>query len=124
MMHILPTDAELEVLQVLWRLGPSTVRVVNDSINEQRTVGYTTTLKIMQIMMDKGYLTRQIIDRIHIFTASVTEKDTQTTLLTDFVTNAFQGSPSSLVMRMLGSRDTSPDELAKIKAIIADYQYK
>jgi BlaI family transcriptional regulator, penicillinase repressor len=123
-MHVLPTDGELEVLHVLWEKGPSTVRTVNDHINQSREVGYTTTLKIMQIMMEKKYLTREIIDRVHYFTAAVTENDTQTTLLNDFVTSTFKGSSSALVMRMLGSTDTTPEELAKIKVLIDDFQKK
>ena len=124
MEYQLPTDSELEVLQVLWTQGPSTVRVVNDHICLTREVGYTNTLKIMQIMMDKGLITRQITDRVHIYSAAVDEEGTQNGLLKEFVDQAFRGSPSSLVMRMLGSGDASQEEISAIKDLIAHYENK
>ena len=71
-----PTDSELEILQILWEKGPQTVRTVNEQLNKQREVGYTTTLKIMQIMLDKGTLTREVADRAHIYAAAINETAT------------------------------------------------
>ncbi|MFM2394388.1 MAG: hypothetical protein RLZZ546_2370 [Bacteroidota bacterium] len=119
---IVPTDSELEVLQILWQNGPQTVRFVNDEINKVREVGYTTTLKIMQIMLEKGLLSKEIIDRSHIFTAKAEEEATQAEMVKLFVDNTFRGSAASLVMRLLGSNDTTPDELEKIKKIINEQQ--
>jgi BlaI family transcriptional regulator, penicillinase repressor len=115
---MLPTDSELEVLQILWQKGPQTVRFVNEEQNKQREVGYTTTLKIMQIMLDKGTLTREIVERSHIYTANVQEETTQTELLKGFTETAFRGNTTSLVMQALGNSNTTPEELAEIKALI------
>jgi predicted transcriptional regulator len=115
---MLPTDSELEVLQVLWQRGPQTVRFVNEEQNKQREVGYTTTLKIMQIMLDKGTLTREIVERSHIYSAAVQEETTQTALLKGFTESAFRGNTSSLVMQALGNSNASAEELAEIKAMI------
>jgi BlaI family transcriptional regulator, penicillinase repressor len=115
---MLPTESELEVLQILWQQGPQTVRFVNDELNKQREVGYTTTLKIMQIMLDKGLLTRDVQDRAHIYSPAISEESTQNVLLKDFVQTAFRGNSTSLVMRALGEGNTSPRELAEIKALI------
>ena len=123
MTDILPTDSELEILQILWENGPSTVRFVNDKINERREVGYTSTLKTMQLMLDKGMLEREIRDRIHFYIPIMNEESTQTHLLNEFVETTFRGSTSSLFMRMLGSAGQSNrDELQKIKELIAEYE--
>jgi predicted transcriptional regulator len=122
-----PTDSELEILHILWEQGPSTVRTVNDLLNEQRRIGlksrdsagYTTTLKLMQIMFEKGMVSRQEEGRTHIYTAIVLEGDTQDLLLQDFVDNAFRGSTARLVMQALGSHEASSEELDEIKALIA-----
>lgn len=120
-----PTDAELEILQVLWQNGSQTVRFVNDTLNAQqpkKEIGYTTTLKFMQLMLDKGILTRQIIERSHIYTPAVPEEQMQSQLVKDFVDAAFRGSASSLVLRALGNGETTPEELAKIKALISQIE--
>ncbi len=122
-----PTDAELEILQVLWQNGAQTVRFVNDKLNQQQTkkeIGYTTTLKFMQLMLDKGLLTREIIDRSHIYTTAVPEEQMQTQLVKEFVDAAFRGSASSLVLRALGNGETTSEELAKIKALISQIENK
>ena len=122
-----PTDAELEILQVLWQNGSQTVRFVNDTLNARepkrdKEVGYTTTLKFMQLMLDKGLLTRDIIDRSHIYTTAIPEEQMQTQLVKDFVDAAFRGSASSLVLRALGNGETTSEELAKIKALISQIE--
>ncbi len=120
-----PTDAELQILHVLWELGPSTVRTVNDRLNTLREVGYTTTLKIMQIMhAEKGLLNRQEDGRTHIYAAAVTREETQASLLQQFVDNTFRGSAMQLVMQALGNHDASTAELDEIKALIAQLEQK
>ena len=115
---IKPTDAELEILQILWANGPSSVRFVNDQLNQEREVGYTTTLKIMQIMVDKKILERNTDQRTHIYSALVNEAATQKQLLKKFVDAAFRGSATKLVMQALGNHQTSEEELAAIKDLI------
>jgi BlaI family transcriptional regulator, penicillinase repressor len=117
-----PTDSELEILLLLWHLGPSTVRTINDTLNEQREVGYTTTLKLMQIMLDKGLVTRTEEGRTHTYTAVAQETDTQSALLGDFIQNTFRGSAAKLVMQALGNSETSSGELDEIKAFIAEIE--
>lgn len=118
MEYNLPTDSELEILQILWTNGPASVRFVNDSINQKREVGYTSTLKTMQLMMDKGLLNRTIEDRTHFYHAAIPQANTQKHLLDEFMEATFRGSPSSLIMSMLGNGETSKEELQKIKDII------
>jgi predicted transcriptional regulator len=117
-----PTDAELEILQLLWQLGPSTVRTVNDRLNQHREVGYTTTLKMMQIMHEKSIVTREEDGRTHLYTAAIAESDTQSVLLQQFVDNAFRGSASKLVLQALGNHEASAAELDEIKALIAQLE--
>jgi predicted transcriptional regulator len=114
-----PTDSELEILQLLWELGPSTVRAVNERLNERRDVGYTTTLKLLQIMFEKGIVTRMEEGRTHTYTAAITETDTQTVLLQEFVDQTFRGSAMKMVMQALGNHEASSAELDEIKALIA-----
>ena len=119
-----PTAAELEILQVLWQNGAQTVRFVNDELNKQREIGYTTTLKFMQIMLDKGTLKREIVERSHIYAPAVAQEVTQTQVLRGVMDSAFRGSASSLVLRALGSGETTPEELEKIKALIQEMENK
>ncbi len=113
-----PTEAELEILQVLWENGPSSVRFVNDELAEKREVGYTTTLKLMQIMFEKGLVSRNTDARSHIYEAAIERDVTQRNLLGTFVDNVFSGSAMNLVMQALGNHKASKDELDQIKALI------
>ena len=113
-----PTESELEILQILWQNGPSSVRFVNDALNKIREVGYTTTLKLMQIMVDKNLATRNTESRTHIYLANVSEADTQKHLLKKFVDSTFRGSAMKLVVQALGNHNTSQEELEEIKALI------
>ena len=115
---IKPTESELEILQVLWQNGPSSVRTVNEVLNETRDVGYTTTLKIMQIMTEKGLVTRDTESRTHIYHPAVQENDTQKSLLDSFIEKTYRGSVMRLVMQALGNQKASPEELEELKAII------
>ena len=122
--QLVPTDAELEILKVLFIHGPQTVRFVNDEINKNHEVGYTTTLKFMQLMLDKKLLTRDIIDRSHIYRPVITEHQTQNLVLSEMLDRAFRGSASTLVMNLLGNQNTSVEELHKIKELIAELENK
>lgn len=112
------TGSELEILSILWRLGPSTVRVVNDEMNRVKIVGYTTTLKLMQIMTEKGMLGRNMDGRTHIYHAVASQEDAQVKMLDRLLETAFGGSASKLVMQTLGSHKTSDKELQEIKELI------
>ena len=113
-----PTESELAILQILWENGPSTVRFVNDQLNNEREVGYTTTLKLMQIMSEKGLVVRNTDRRTHIYTPAISEPETQRSLLDKFVDTAFRGSAVKLVLQALGQHRASKEELEAIKAII------
>lgn len=124
--EIRPTDGELEILQILWKKGPSTVREVNDLLNEDqdKSIGYTTTLKLMQIMFDKGLLRRDDSQRTHVYTPEVREGNIQSALLDRFLQAAYKGSASKLALQLLGNHKTTPDELAEIKALIDKLEKK
>ncbi|MBU2651904.1 MAG: BlaI/MecI/CopY family transcriptional regulator [Bacteroidetes bacterium] len=113
-----PTDSELEILGVLWDNGPSTVRFVNEYLSKRRDIGYTTTLKIMQIMHEKGMLQREADGRMHVYTPMLSEKETQGKLIDRLLETAFGGSASRLVMQALGNHESSPEELEQIKKLI------
>jgi predicted transcriptional regulator len=117
-----PTDSELAILRVLWDRGPSTVRAVHEALVDSRDTGYTTTLKLMQIMADKGLVTRDATERTHVYTARLTQDQTQRQLVADLVQRAFGGSAAALVQQALSAQPTSPDELKKIQKLIADYK--
>jgi BlaI family transcriptional regulator, penicillinase repressor len=119
-----PTDAELAILRVLWERGPSTVRQVHEVLSDARETGYTTTLKLMQIMADKGLVTRDESARTHVYAAAVNEEHTQEQLVKDLVDRAFGGSAAALVMRALDAEGTSAEELREIRKLIADYREK
>ena len=114
-----PTEAELEILRVLWERGPSTVRQVHESLSERET-GYTTTLKLMQIMADKGLVTRDESARTHVYAARLSQENTQRQLVNDLVDRAFGGSAAELVLRALSSHKTSDEELREIRKLIDD----
>ena len=114
-----PTKSELEILQVLWKHGPSTVRFVNDTLNEQkRAVQYTSTLKLMQLMAEKQMLERDERSMKHIYHAAIEEQKTKGFLLEKFVDSMYNGSASSLMMQLLGNKKTSKEELKAIKALL------
>lgn len=113
-----PTEKELEILQVLWRMGSATVREINDKLSEKKEVGYTTTLKLMQIMFDKGILERRAMGKTHEYTPLISEEDTQKTLVEQLMQSAFQGSAMKLVMQALGNKKSSSKELEEIKKFI------
>ncbi len=115
-----PTDGELAILQVLWMLGPSTVRQVQAGLGRHRPVGYTTVLKLLQIMTEKGLTGRDEGQRAHVYTARVNEEGTQRHLVADLMDKAFRGSSSRLVMQALASRPASREELDAIRRLLDD----
>ncbi len=121
---IKPTESEIEVLNILWEHGPQSVRFVNDKLNEQREVGYTTSLKIMQLMVEKELLSRNTSSRTHIYKAIVNEQKTQGQLLKKFVDTAFRGSSMKMVMQALGNHKPSQEELDEIKELIKNIENK
>jgi predicted transcriptional regulator len=117
--NIEPTKSELEILQVLWQHGPSTVRFVNDTLNTQkRAVQYTSTLKLMQIMTEKKMLKRDERNMKHIYMPAIEEQKTKAFLLDRFVDSMFNGSASSLMMQLLGNKKTSKQDLEEIKELL------
>jgi predicted transcriptional regulator len=113
-----PTKSELEILQVLWEKGPLTVRLVNDELLKQKEVNYTTTLKLMQIMADKGILKRDESQMKHIYSVVEEEQETKAHLLDKFVDTMYKGSAGKLVMQLLGNKKTSQQELQEIKDLL------
>lgn len=117
-----PTDSELEILQVLWEHGPSTVRFVNEQLNTKRQVVYTTTLKLMQIMTEKGLLVRDKEKMTHIYESKIPKSQVQQDLVDSFLNKVFKGSTASLMMHALGSSAPTQEELEKIKKMITDLE--
>lgn len=117
-LKIKPTEGELEILQMLWNSGPRSVRELNDELNNTKPVGYTTTLKILQIMAEKGLVTRIKDGRNHIYTAAVEQKAAQKQLLDKLLNGIFGGSAKKLVMQALGNHSASREELEEIKKYI------
>ena len=114
-----PTKSELEILQVLWQHGPSTVRFVNDRLNEaKREVHYTSTLKLMQIMAEKGLLTRDESQMKHVYSVAHEENKTKSVLLNRFVDALYNGSAAKLMMHLLGSKKPSKKELEQIRQLL------
>jgi predicted transcriptional regulator len=113
-----PTDAELAILRILWDRGPSTVRQVHDILGLERTAAYTTALKLLQIMTEKGLVERDERDRTHIYRARLSEETTQRQLVRDLVDRAFGGSSSKLVMQALATKRASVEELKDIRKAI------
>lgn len=115
---IKPTESELEILQILWALGKATVRQVNDELSKNKEVGYTTTLKLMQIMFEKQLVSRTDEGRYHVYEAAVGEESTQHMLLDKFIDTTFRGSATRMVMQALGNQQVSKEELEEIKKLI------
>jgi BlaI family penicillinase repressor len=113
-----PTDAELAILRVLWERGPSTVRQVHDVLLRERPTAYTTALKLLQIMTEKGLVRRDETDRTHIYQARLTEDQTQRQLVRDLLDRAFGGSSTKLVLQALATHRATAEELTEIRRLI------
>ena len=119
---IKPTESELNILQVLWNKGPASVRDINDELNKTREIGYTTTLKILQIMTEKGLVTRIKDGRNHIYSTAVEQNAAQQQLLDKLLNGVFGGSAKKLVMQALGNHNPSKKELEEIKKYIEELE--
>lgn len=113
-----PTESEMEILQVIWNKGQASVREVHESLLTHKDIGYTTTLKLMQIMFEKGLLYRDDSSRTHIYRPALSQEKAQKHLISKMINTLFSGSPASLVLQVLGSHKTSEDELKKIEHLL------
>jgi predicted transcriptional regulator len=113
-----PTEAELEILQILWERGACTVRDVHEVLCQRGGTGYTTALKMLQIMLDKGLVARDESQRAHVYRATVSKERTQRRFLSDMLQRVFDGSPSRLVLQALGDHKASREELREIRALL------
>jgi BlaI family penicillinase repressor len=121
-MYIKPTDSELEILNCLWVAGPSTVRAVHNYLANTKNVGYTTTLKLMQIMHDKGLLYRTEKGRAHIYVALLGKEETQQNLLERLIQTAFQGSATQVVIQALTNHTATKEEITEIRRLLDEME--
>ncbi|MBX2888052.1 MAG: BlaI/MecI/CopY family transcriptional regulator [Ferruginibacter sp.] len=119
-----PTESELEILGILWDKKEATVRTVNEEISKTKDVGYTTTLKLMQIMFEKGFVNRDESAKTHIYNPIVSREKTQKQFLSKIIDNLFAGSSTDLVLQALGNGNTSIEELDKIQIMIEELKKK
>jgi BlaI family penicillinase repressor len=117
-----PTNSELEILRVLWQRGPSTVREVYETINQVKATGYTTVLKLMQIMMEKGLVRRDEEQRAHVYEAFLAQGETQRQLVGDLLERAFDGSAAKLLMHVLSDKKASAEELSEIRRLLDEHE--
>lgn len=117
-----PTESEMEILQVLWELGPSTVREVHDVLSETKDSGYTTTLKLMQIMNDKGLLNRNHEAKTHVYSSAVKKESVQKQVVSKMINGLFKGSSAKLVMHALGNHRASKEEIMEIKKYLDEIE--
>ena len=117
-----PTEAELEILKVLWRRGAGTVREVYEELSRAKEMGYTTVLKFMQIMAEKGLVVRDETERAHVYTARVPQQETQQQIVGDLLHRVFEGSAAQLVMQALSSKQTSAEDLQAIKQMLREFE--
>lgn len=122
MKDIKPTESELEILNIVWGKGQATVREVHEVLEVSKPSGYTTTLKLMQIMNEKGLLEREVSGKSHVYTATIRREDAQGQLLQRLIDNAFSGSASQLVMQALGHHKSTPEELDAIRKYLKTLQ--
>jgi len=116
----IPSNAELEILRILWKEGPQTVRVIHDALRMERDIGYTTVLKTMQLMAEKKLVTRDESERSHVYAANVEEKSVKRRLVSDLLDRAFDGSAAQLVMQALSDKPASAEDLRKIRQMLKD----
>jgi len=121
-MEIKPTESELEILQVIWKKGQCTVRDVHEELAKNKDAGYTTTLKLMQIMHDKGLVERDTTAKTHLYKAVITREQAQQTALDKIISTVFKGSTSDLVIQALGHHRASKDEIDAIKSYLREFE--
>ena len=117
-----PTESELQILKVLWKRGASTVREVNEVLSQSKPMLYTTVLKLMQIMTEKGLVKRDLLQRAHLYEANVAESQTQQQLVGDLLEKVFDGSASQLVIRALSNKKASPEEISEIRNLLDEFE--
>ena len=117
-----PTESEVEILRILWSKGPSTVREIHTAMQKDRDVGYTTVLKLMQIMFDKGLLVRDESQRSHVYRPRQDAAKTQKSLVKHFLSKVFAGSVDNLVLQALSAKKATPDEIAKIRQMLDEME--
>lgn len=120
--NVKPTDSELEILNILWDKGPCTVREVHEILEKYKDAGYTTTLKLMQIMHDKELLKRDVANKSHVYTANISQEKTQGQIVKRLIDNVFNGSASQLVMQALGNHKPNAEELSEIKKYLDEIE--
>jgi predicted transcriptional regulator len=119
-----PTPSELEILRVLWARGPSTVREVHEALSEKKALGYTTVLKLLQIMTAKGIVRRNETQRAHVYEAGLPAEQTKRQLAGDMLQRVFEGSASQLMMHALAGKRTSQEEIEEIRHLLDEYERK
>ena len=120
--HPKPTEAELAILGVLWHRGSATVREVHDTLSETQETGYTTVLKFLQIMHEKGLVSRDTSQRSHVYQPAVAREAVQSNLVNDLLDKAFEGSAQNLILRALSARPSTPEELDAIRAMLDEFE--
>jgi predicted transcriptional regulator len=122
MTHDRPTDAQLAILNVLWRIGPATVRQVHEELPDELRRGYTTTLKLMQIMAEKGMATRDESARSHVYSAAASEREMKDRLVADLMEKAFDGSAAQLALRALSHKPASREDLDAVRRLLDELE--
>jgi predicted transcriptional regulator len=117
-----PTNGELALLRILWRRGPQTVREVHRAVRRHRDIGYTTVLKTLQVMAEKGLVTRDESSRSHVYAAALAESTAKRRAVADLLTRLFEGSAEGLVMHALSARRARPEELERLRALIDQFR--
>ena len=119
-----PTSSELEILRILWARGPSTVREVHEALSEKKELGYTTVLKLLQIMTTKGIVRRNETQRAHVYEAGIPAEQTKRQLAGDMLQRVFEGSASQLIMHALAGKKASREEIQEIRHLLDEYERK
>ena len=114
----IPSNSELEILHVLWRKGPQTVRQIHPALRRKREIGYTTVLKTLQVMAEKGLVTRDESERSHVYRAAVPEKSVKRRLVSDLLDRVFEGSAANLVLQALSTKRASPEDIRRIRKLL------
>ncbi len=117
-----PTPSEMEILQILWKNGPSSVKQVNEILSEKKPKGYTTTLKIMQIMADKGMVSRESEGKLHIYAANYDETQVKKSAVNNMVEQVFEGAAMELVLQTLGNYKPTHDEIKELKELLSQFE--
>ncbi len=117
---VTPTERELEIMQVLWQRGPSTVAQVHEELTEVRRVGYTSVLKVLQVMFEKGLVVRDASRHAHVYSSALEREQVESQLTGDFIDRVFSGSAFSLVSHLFGSKRVSPQELEQVRRLLSE----